>query len=132
MGQRQIALKHRFDQCPDVAELGELVAEDSAWNRFPTALVTPPLFQTDTGKPMDRFAADDVVKRIAREAGITKKISAHSLRHGFVTLSLDAGVSLRDVQDSARHADPRTTRRYDRARHSLDRHATYALGAYIG
>ena len=81
---------------------------------------------------MDRFAADDVVKRIAREAGITKKISAHSLRHTFVTLSLDAGVSLRDVQDSARHADPRTTRRYDRARHSLDRHATYALGAYIG
>jgi hypothetical protein len=28
-----------------------------------------------------------------------------------VTLALDAGMPLRDVQDSARHADPRTTRR---------------------
>jgi integrase len=34
------------------------------------------------------------------------------------TLSLDAGTSLRDVQDAAGHADPRTTRRYDRARYS--------------
>jgi hypothetical protein len=38
-----------------------------------------------------------------------------------VTLALDSGMPLRDVQDSARHADPRTTRRYDRDRHSLNR-----------
>jgi len=48
-----------------------------------------------------------------------------------VTLALDAGVSLRDVQDAARHADPRTTRRYDRSRHALDRHATYTLAAFV-
>jgi integrase len=48
-----------------------------------------------------------------------------------VTAALDAGVSLRDVQDAAGHADPRTTRRYDRARHSLDRHATYAVAAWL-
>jgi integrase/recombinase XerD len=29
------------------------------------------------------------------------------------------------------HADARTTRRYDRSRHSLDRHATYAVAAFI-
>jgi hypothetical protein len=40
---------------------------------------------------------------------------------------LDAGVSLRDVQIAARHADPRTTMRYDRARKNLDRHANYIL-----
>jgi hypothetical protein len=45
--------------------------------------------------------------------------------------SLDAGVPLRDVQDAASHADPRTTMRYDRARGSLDRHATYIVAAYI-
>jgi hypothetical protein len=38
------------------------------------------------------------------------------LLHTFVTTMLDAGVSLRDVQIAARHADPRTTIRYDRAR----------------
>ncbi len=40
-----------------------------------------------------------------------------------VPLALDAGVLLRDVQEAASHADPRTTMRYDRARGSLDRHA---------
>jgi Asp-tRNA(Asn)/Glu-tRNA(Gln) amidotransferase C subunit len=43
-------------------------------------------------------------------------------RHG-------AGVPLRDVQEAASHADPRTTMRYDRARVSLDRHATYIVAA---
>jgi hypothetical protein len=42
-----------------------------------------------------------------------------------------AGVPLRDVQEAASHADPRTTMRYDRARGSLDRHATYIVAAYI-
>ncbi len=45
--------------------------------------------------------------------------------------SLDAGVPLRDVQEAASHADPRTTIRYDRARGSLDRHATYIVAAYL-
>ncbi len=44
---------------------------------------------------------------------------------------LDAGVDLRDVQIAARHADPRTTMRYDRARKNLDRHPNYILAAYI-
>jgi hypothetical protein len=39
----------------------------------------------------------------------------------------DAGVSLRDLQIAARHADPRTTMRYDRARTNLDRHPNYIL-----
>ena len=52
-------------------------------------------------------------------------------RHGFVTTMLDAGVDLRDVQIAARHADPRTTMRYDRARKNLDRHPNYILAAYM-
>jgi hypothetical protein len=43
------------------------------------------------------------------------------LRHTFVTTMLGAGVDLRDAQIAARHADPRTTMRYDRARQNLDR-----------
>ncbi|MDQ1427551.1 MAG: integrase/recombinase XerD [Acidimicrobiaceae bacterium] len=55
----------------------------------------------------------------------------HTLRHAFITAALDAGVPLRDVQEAASHADPRTTMRYDRARVSLDRHATYIVAAFI-
>jgi hypothetical protein len=40
-------------------------------------------------------------------------------------------VPLRDVQEAASHADPRTTMRYDRARVSLDRHATYIVAAFL-
>ena len=48
-----------------------------------------------------------------------------------LTTSFDAGVDLRDVQIAARHADPRTTMRYDRARKNLDRHPNYILAAYM-
>jgi hypothetical protein len=35
------------------------------------------------------------------------------------------------VFDRARHADPRTTMRYERARKNLDRHPNYILAAYM-
>ena len=46
-------------------------------------------------------------------------------------VALDAGVPLRDVQEAASHADPRTMMRYDRARGSLDRRAIYFVAAYL-
>jgi hypothetical protein len=49
----------------------------------------------------------------AKHAGIDKRISPQMLRHSFITAALDSGVSLRDVQEAAPHADPRTTMRYD-------------------
>lgn len=39
--------------------------------------------------------------------------------------------TLATLQEAASHADPRTTMRYDRARGSLDRHATYIVAAYV-
>jgi integrase len=57
--------------------------------------------------------------------------SDRTLRHAFITAALDAGVPLRDVQEAASHADPRTTMRYDRGRQSLDRHATYIVATFI-
>ena len=90
-----------------------------------------PIFLGAHGQRMDRHAADRTVKRLARRAGIVKRISPHSLRHSFITAALDAGVALRDVQEAASHADPRTTMRYDRGRGSLDRHATYVVAAFL-
>ena len=68
---------------------------------------------------------------VARRAGIGKRVGPHTLRHAFITAALDAGVPLRDVQEAASHADPRTTMRYDRGRQSLDRHATYIVATFI-
>ena len=90
-----------------------------------------PTFVTAAGERLDRHGAGRIVRRVARRAGLAKKIGPHTLRHAFITAALDAGVPLRDVQEAASHADPRTTMRYDRARVSLDRHATYIVSAYI-
>jgi site-specific recombinase XerD len=83
------------------------------------------------GRRLDRHGAGRMVRKAARRAGIAKAVTPHTLRHAFITAALDAGVPLRDVQEAASHADPRTTRRYDRARGSLDRHATYIVAAYV-
>ena len=74
-----------------------------------------PLLLTRTGGRMTRGAAARVVTRLALLAGIEKHLTPHSLRHSAITAALNAGVALRDVQEFARHADPRTTIRYDRA-----------------
>jgi integrase/recombinase XerD len=89
-----------------------------------------PIFVGATGNRLSRHAADRTVKRLAR-AGLSKRLSPHSLRHSFITAALDAGVPLRDVQEATSHSDPRTTMRYDRGRQSLDRHATYVVAAFI-
>jgi site-specific recombinase XerD len=93
--------------------------------------VNGPIFLAPNGRQLDRHGAARGVRRVARRAGITKPLGPHTLRHAFITAALDAGVPLRDVQEAASHADPRTTMRYDRARGSLDRHATYIVATYL-
>lgn len=83
------------------------------------------------GARLTRCSAGRIVKRLAKQAHIDKRISPHSLRHSAITNVLDAGVPLRDAQIFARHADPRTTSWYDRNKQNLDRHATYILTAYV-
>lgn len=90
-----------------------------------------PIILDSRGKPCARHSAAWIIEKLARRAQIAKHITPHSLRHSFITAALDAGVPLRDVSIAARHADPRTTTRYDRARHNLDRHATYIVAAFV-
>ena len=91
-----------------------------------------PILLNGRGTRMDRHAATRRLRRIAQTAGVKiARPHPHMLRHTFVTTMLDAGVDLRDVQIAARHADPRTTMRYDRARKNLDRHPNYILAAYM-
>lgn len=71
------------------------------------------------------------MRRLARDAGAPswRTLSVHSFRHTAITL--DAGVPRGDVQDFGGHKSPRTTRRYDHSRAGLDRHAAYAVAAYL-
>lgn len=91
-----------------------------------------PLLRHRNGSRMDRNGATRRLARLSTQAGLADiNVHPHMLRHTFVTTMLDAGVDLRDVQIAARHADPRTTMRYDRARKNLDRHPNYILAAFM-
>jgi integrase/recombinase XerD len=92
-----------------------------------------PLLATAAGGRLRQGHLWELVRRLARTAGIGawEQLSPHSLRHSAITFALDAGAALRDVQDYAGHKDPRTTRRYDHSRDSLDRNAAYTVAAYL-
>ena len=94
---------------------------------------TGPLFITSTGRRMGQPEAWRTVRRLSRRAELdgAGEISTHSLRVAFITGARQAGVPLEDVQDAVGHSDPRMTRRYDRARHGLDRHAAYAVTGWL-
>ena len=77
------------------------------------------------------LAAYDQLGRLCRTAGLPAGVSPHSLRHSYATGSLRLGAPLQDVQDALGHADPRTTRRYDRSRHNLDRSPNHLLATAL-
>lgn len=114
------------------AYLGTSTAEGTELASADAASADPYLFTTKTGKPWQASEAFRVVQRLATTAGIPGRVSPHSLRHTHATLALDAGIALRDLQDSLGHADPRTTRRYDRARGKLERSSAHTVAQVLG
>jgi integrase/recombinase XerD len=82
----------------------------------------------------DRYGyklAYEQIGRLCRAADLPAGVTPHSLRHSYATESLRLGAALQDVQDALGHADPRTTRRYDRSRHNLDRSPNYLLATAL-
>jgi integrase/recombinase XerD len=90
-----------------------------------------PILLNHVGHRMDTGGVTRRLHRLCSRAGITHPISPHSLRRTFCTAGLVAGVPIRDMQVAMRHADPRTTMRYDMAQANLDRHAAHAVAAYL-
>lgn len=91
-----------------------------------------PVFLDHSGtQRIDRRAAGRIVDRVVRDAGIRKRITPHSLRHTFVTMSLDAGATERDVAASVGHSDTRLVAYYDRARDSIARNTTNLVASFV-
>jgi integrase/recombinase XerD len=77
------------------------------------------LFLTHSGRRLGRETIWRLVKKYARRAGVSPRVSPHTLRHSFATHLLEHGADLRAIQEMLGHASILTTERYthvDRAR----------------
>jgi len=70
------------------------------------------IFLNRSGKGLSRQGVWKFIKRYALEAGITREISPHTMRHSFATHLLEGGADLRTVQTLLGHADISATEIY--------------------
>jgi site-specific recombinase XerD len=71
-----------------------------------------PLFCSLAGKPMDQSYVSHLVPRLARKAGIERRVHAHALRHAFAVDLVRSGAPLYVVRDALGHASIATTQVY--------------------
>ena len=70
------------------------------------------LFLNARGAPLSRVGAWTIIRRAAKQAGLTKRVTPHTLRHSFATHLLEGGADLRAVQEIFFFNDPATTEIY--------------------
>lgn len=90
-----------------------------------------PILHRKDGGRLDRRTAYGWIVAIGKKADMPFRVHPHLLRAAYISEALAAGIPLADVQLDARHADPRTTMRYDRRVRNFDRHSTYIVSARL-
>jgi site-specific recombinase XerD len=86
-----------------------------------------PLLRNEWGNRMRPHNAAAIIRRLARSAGISHRVTPHALRRSYITIGLLQGVPLREMQRAARHAKADTTVRYDQSERSFHRDPTFVL-----
>lgn len=123
---RDVNLKGRFCKCQGkgnkqrMAPLGEAAVEaiqaylDKLRPRLANQRPEEPdwLFLSRSGRRLRREAIWELVKKYAAIAGISSKVSPHTLRHSFATHLLAGGADLRQVQEMLGHSSIATTQIY--------------------
>ena len=104
--------KQRLVPVSPVAEewFGYWMQERSTWPVKPEARDLA--FINRYGRPLTRAMVFTIVRRLCEEAGITKTVSPHTLRHSFATHLLQNGADLRVIQQLLGHEDLATTEIY--------------------
>ncbi|MFC3979677.1 tyrosine-type recombinase/integrase [Streptosporangium jomthongense] len=93
-----------------------------------------PVFVTASGRAMLTDAVEDLVKRIAKQAGLNhpETVTPHSLRHTFATLAQERGASRDEIQDALGHASAETTRVYLHAVKRLENDPSARVASVLG
>jgi site-specific recombinase XerD len=75
-------------------------------------LMTQPLLATEDGRPLSYDRTLHFLKKAAKESGITKRISNHTLRHSYATNLMEQGLDVRVIQGLLGHCSLKTTTLY--------------------
>jgi integrase/recombinase XerD len=70
------------------------------------------LFLNQRGGRITRQGCTNIVKKMAKRAGLRKRVTPHMLRHSFATHLLEGGADVRVVQELLGHASVATTQVY--------------------
>jgi integrase/recombinase XerD len=70
------------------------------------------VFLNARGTPLSRMGVWKILRKQVRRAGVTKRVTPHTMRHSFATHLLEGGADLASVQEMLGHADIATTQIY--------------------